>query len=266
MFKVRNTDRLSLLFDFNMLDRSKLPYTIENLERTIGGSSMRKNRNIISSILKWSVYFTGLLIMSLGIVLTIKADLGVSSWDVLHIGLYYRLGLTIGTWTILTGLIVLFLATLLTKKPPQLGAFINMLSVGIFIDLYLAIPLLQTPGSFSGKLIMLMIGIIMLGYGMGLYISAKCGAGPRDSLMISLVDRTGKSITLIRGCIEVIVLVIGWLLGGPVFIGTIITTLTIGYVAGMMIPFCQKATDQLQDKLIYNKRNSHETGILERKV
>jgi uncharacterized membrane protein YczE len=227
---------------------------------------MKNNNNIFVSIVKWVIYFIGLLIMSLGIVLTIKADLGVSSWDVLHIGLYRQLGLTIGTWTILTGAIVLCVATLLTKRLPQLGAFINMLSIGVFIDLYLMMPFLKTPESFIGQLIMLMIGIIILGYGMGLYISAKCGAGPRDSLMISLVEKTGKSITFIRGAIEIFVLGIGWFLGGPVYIGTIITTVTIGYVAGMMIPFCHKSTDRLLIKLSSNKRTIQENRLLDRKI
>jgi uncharacterized protein len=227
---------------------------------------MKNNNNIFVSIVKWVIYFIGLLIMSLGIVLTIKADLGVSSWDVLHIGLYRQLGLTIGTWTILTGAIVLCVATLLTKKLPQLGAFINMLSIGVFIDLYLMMPFLKTPESFIGQLIMLMIGIIVLGYGMGLYISAKCGAGPRDSLMISLVEKTGKSITFIRGAIEMIVLGIGWFLGGPVYIGTIITTVTIGYVAGMMIPFCHNSTDRLLIKLSSNKGAIRENRLLDRKI
>ena len=92
--------------------------------------------------------------MALGIVLTIKANLGVSAWDVLHIGLYYQFGLTIGTWSIITGLFVLSVASLLTKKRPKLGAFVNMVSVGIFIDLYLMVPFLKTPVSIFGKFIL----------------------------------------------------------------------------------------------------------------
>jgi uncharacterized protein len=227
---------------------------------------MRKNINIVEHIVKWVVYFTGLLIMSFGVVLTIRADLGVSSWDVLHIGLYRQLGLTIGTWTILMGAIVLVATTTLTKKLPQLGAFINMVAIGIFIDLYLMIPFLETPESFIGKMIMLMIGIVVLGYGMGLYISAKCGAGPRDSLMIALVERSGKSITFIRGWIEIIVLIIGWILGGPVFIGTIIATLSLGYVAGIMIPFCHKTTERLLIKLSSQHGEYRETRLLDRRI
>lgn len=205
--------------------------------------------NSKETIFKWVVYFIGLMIMSLGIVLTIKAELGVSSWDVLHIGLHDQFGLTIGSWTIITGAFVLLISTILMKSVPQLGAFINMIAIGIFIDLYLLLPFLHTPHSFLGQLLMLLIGIVVLCYGMGLYISAKCGAGPRDSLMMALVKKTGKSINVIRGSIEIIVLFIGWILGGPVFIGTIITTLSLGYMAGIMIPFCEKSTDKLFSKL-----------------
>lgn len=200
--------------------------------------------------------------MSFGIVLTIKAGLGVSAWDVLHIGLYKQFGLSIGSWTIMIGGLVLFSASLLTRKLPQVGAFINMFTIGIFIDLFLYIPVLKTPEFFLGKMMMLLMGIIILCYGMGLYISAKCGAGPRDSLMIALVEKTGKSITFIRACIEVIVLFIGWLLGGPVFIGTVIATISLGYVAGVMIPFCQNTTNLLFVKLL--NKNQFQTSLLDR--
>lgn len=200
--------------------------------------------------------------MSFGIVLTIKADLGVSAWDVLHIGLYKQLGLSIGSWTIIIGGLVLLSASLLTRKLPQVGAFINMFTIGIFIDLFIFLPVLKTPESFLGKMIMLVMGIVILCYGMGLYISAKCGAGPRDSLMMALVEKTGKSITFVRAWIEVIVLVIGWLLGGPVFIGTVIATISLGYVAGVMIPFCQNTTNLLFMKLL--NKNQFQTSLLDR--
>ncbi|MCM3161893.1 YitT family protein [Metabacillus litoralis] len=219
-------------------------------------------RNTLELLLKWSIFFIGLFIMSFGIVLTIKADLGVSAWDVLHIGLYKQFGLSIGSWTIMIGGLVLFSASLLTRKLPQVGAFINMFTIGIFIDLFLYIPVLKTPEFFLGKMMMLLMGIIILCYGMGLYISAKCGAGPRDSLMIALVKKTGKSITFIRAWIEVIVLFIGWLLGGPVFIGTVIATISLGYVAGVMIPFCQNTTNLLFVKLL--NKNQFQTSLLDR--
>ena len=197
---------------------------------------------------RWAIYFVGLIVMSFGIVLTIKADFGSAPWDVLHVGLYLQFGLTIGTWSIIVGLIVLALSATITKSLPQLGAFINMLMVGLFIDMFMMLPFLKTPGLLPGKIMMLVIGILIMGYGMGLYISARCGAGPRDSLMIALTDRTRWKVQYIRGVMEVIVLFVGWLLGGPVFLGTVIFSLTIGTIVGFTLPHCQLLSDSIVRK------------------
>jgi len=216
-----------------------------------------KNQDGVSQfIAKWSIYFIGLLIMSLGIVLTIKAGFGASPWDVLHIGLFQQLGLTIGTWSVIVGIVILATSSLLTKRLPLLGAFLNMISVGIFIDMYMLLPFLKTPDFVYGKIIMLLVGIIINGYGMGLYISAKCGAGPRDSLMMALTEKTGWKVSYIRSCMEVIVLFFGWLLGGPVFIGTIIYSILIGNIAGYALPQCFAFTEHIIKRL---GRQTHKT-------
>lgn len=198
--------------------------------------------------------------MSLGIVLTIRAELGTSPWDVLHIGLYYQLGLTIGTWAIIVGGTILLLSSIFTKKWPQAGAIVNMLTVGIFIDLYLMMPFIQTPSSAAGKTLMLLMGIIVMGYGIGVYISAGCGAGPRDTLMLALVGKTGMKVSRIRSGIELIVLLIGWLLGGPVFIGTIVCTISIGFVIGITLPQCQKTTNALIEKTLRKDPQVHQVS------
>ncbi|WP_245676780.1 YczE/YyaS/YitT family protein [Bacillus solimangrovi] len=178
--------------------------------------------------------------MSLGIVLLIKADLGSAPWDVLHVGLYMKVGLTIGTWSIIVGIIILGSAALLERRLPQVGALLNMLLVGVFIDLYLLLPFIQTPSTLLGKIIMLISGIFIIGYGMGIYIAADCGAGPRDSLMLVLSNMTGWSVAKIRLAMEVVVLFFGWLLGGPVFLGTIIFCISIGAVVGFALPQCRQ--------------------------
>ncbi|MFC4320896.1 YczE/YyaS/YitT family protein [Litchfieldia salsa] len=212
-------------------------------------TTLKKQRSVNEITLKWGIYFIGLLIMSLGIVLTIKADLGASPWDVLHIGLFKQLGLTIGSWSIIVGFLVLFISALVSKRVPQIGAFVNMLTVGIFIDMYMALPFLTIPDSIIGKMMMLTAGIIINGYGMGLYISARLGAGPRDSLMIALTEKIGWKIQYIRSSMELIVLIVGWLLGGPVFIGTIIYSLVIGNVVGYALPQCTRLADRLIVKM-----------------
>lgn len=177
--------------------------------------------------------------MSLGIVLIIKADLGASPWDVFHIGLYKQLGLTIGTWSIIAGFVILLVSFLLTKRLPQIGAFLNMIFVGVFIDMYMMIPWFITPPSLTGQIFMLLLGVIINGYGMGIYIASNVGAGPRDSLMLALTEISKWKVQYIRSGIEIIVLTIGWLLGGPVFLGTILYSVAIGYVVGFTLPQCK---------------------------
>ncbi len=199
--------------------------------------------------------------MSFGIVLMIKADIGSAPWDVFHIGLYKQFGLSIGTWSIIAGFFILLLASLLSKAWPQLGAFLNMLLVGIFIDLIMMIPFLKTPDSLLEQIMMLVIGIIVIGYGIGLYISAKCGAGPRDSLMLVLTQKTGWKVQYIRGSIEVVVLSLGFLLDGPVFVGTIIFCFSIGPIVGYTLPQCEKLVNKVLAPLYLDAAVAHEVGV-----
>lgn len=181
--------------------------------------------------------------MCFGIVLVIRADLGSAPWDVLNIGLNKQLGLTIGSWSIIVGIFVLSTSTILAKAFPKLGAFLNMVLCGVFIDMYMLIPWLKTPGTMLGQLIMLFIGIIFMAYGMALYISANLGTGPRDSLMLVIMQKTKIKVQWIRLAMELTVLTIGWSLGGTVGIGTIIFCLTIGHATGFALPQCQKIVD-----------------------
>ncbi|MBU8905527.1 YczE/YyaS/YitT family protein [Desertibacillus haloalkaliphilus] len=202
-------------------------------------------------LLRWLFFMVGLIIMSFGIALLIKADLGSAPWDVLHIGLQLQFGLTIGTWTVIAGFFIIVLSTLLTKEWPQAGAFINMVLVGVFVDVFYFI--LETPSSLYGQFLMLFLGIIIIGYGMGLYIAPKCGAGPRDSLMLAITQRTGWKVQWVRSGMEVIVLTVGWLLGGPVFIGTILFSFGIGTVVGFTLPQCQQFVDRVIERGVNNE-------------
>ena len=83
------------------------------------------------------IYYLGLMIMMLGIVFFIKSNLGATPWDVLHVGLFYHFGLTIGTWSILIGIFILTVSACIAKEIPHIGAFLNMLSCGIFMDLFI---------------------------------------------------------------------------------------------------------------------------------
>jgi uncharacterized protein len=198
---------------------------------------------------RFLIYFLGLLIMSLGIVLLIKCNLGATPWDVLHVGLYYQIGLTVGSWSILVGILILGIAAIIAKEIPQIGAFMNMVLVGVFIDFYLMLPFMQTPSMIAGKIGMFIVGMILSGYGMGIYISAGFGTGPRDSLMMALTARTKWKVRDVRVVMEIVVLLVGWQLGGPVFWGTVVISLSLGPIVGFALPQSCQFTDWLLEKL-----------------
>ena len=195
-------------------------------------------------LVKSLIYLAGICVMSFGIALTIQAGIGVAPWDVLHIGLYKQFGLTIGTWNIIVGIIILAASAVIVKKFPKPGAYFNLIFVGVFIDLFLFL-LPFSPSFFITKIIVLIAGLIIMATGMGMYISAGVGTGPRDSLMMALHLKKGWKVQNVRLVMEISVLVAGWLMGGPVHIGTVIAGLLTGHASGISISYFYKHTNRL---------------------
>jgi uncharacterized membrane protein YczE len=133
--------------------------------------------------------------------------------------------LTLGRVSQSVGFIII-LASLFFHIYPGIGTILNMILIGFFIDLINPhVPFMHQLGIQFG---MLGFGVLIIGVASGLYINANLGAGPRDSLMLGLSNKTGRSIRLVRNSMEVVVLMIGFLLGGPVGIGTVVYALAIG--------------------------------------
>lgn len=167
----------------------------------------------------------GLFVFAAGIVLMLKANLGMAPWSVFHVGITNHFPLTLGRVSQIVGLIVI-LFSLFFKIFPGIGTLFNMIVIGFFIDLIN--PHVPSIHNHFSQITMLALGIILIGIGSGLYINAKLGAGPRDGLMLGLSKKTGKSIRLIRNSMEITVLIIGFFLGGPVGVGTAVFALAIG--------------------------------------
>ena len=172
--------------------------------------------------------FVGLFFFALGIVMTLYADLGMAPWSVLQVGLTRYTPLTFGQVSQAVGLAVLVLGWLL-GFPPGFGTVMNMYFVGYFMDQIMAWGLVPVPRSLPGQLALLIGGILVLGAASFMYLNPRLGAGPRDGLMMGLVQRLGRPVYQVRGAIEVTVLILGYLLGGPVGVGTLITAFTTGY-------------------------------------
>ncbi|MDF2068032.1 YitT family protein [Bacillus sp. Cr_A10] len=195
-------------------------------------------------IWRWAFFIAGVTLMSLGISMTIKGQqFGISPWDVLHVGLFRHLGLSIGTWAILTGIFIVIVTMIGTKRFPQLGTWLNILFIGSFIDMFNW--LLPDITSFIGQLIIFIFGVIVMAIGVGVYVSPNVGAGPRDSLMLLIIAKTGWSIKKVRTGLEVIVGFVGWILGGPVGVGTVIIALLLGQLVHYALPLSQKLLFQI---------------------
>lgn len=171
----------------------------------------------------------GLFLFALGVVMTLRAELGVSPWDVLHDGMELQTPLSFGQAVILVGLLLLIFSFAVGIKPGP-GTIANMLLIGVFEDLMLATEIAGDlhEETLVMRLPLLLAGVLTIGLGSALYIGAEMGAGPRDSLMVALSKRFGVSTRTSRTLIEGSALAGGVLLGGQLGIGTLLFVLSIG--------------------------------------
>lgn len=168
----------------------------------------------------------GFLLFGLAISLVIRAELGTGTWLVFEIALAEIFHMSIGAMTVFVGFAVLVIALALREQVGW-GTLANILSIGPWLDLCLRF-LPSASSNFFLQILFFLAGILIQGIATAIYIGVDAGAGPRDSLMLALHRTTGVSIRLGRGMIELIVVLIGWLLGGPLGIGTVVFAILIG--------------------------------------
>jgi uncharacterized membrane protein YczE len=171
----------------------------------------------------------GLVMSSVGIWLSIRADLGVASWEVLHIALAQRLGIGVGTASIVIGGILVTVVAALGIRP-GLGTILNVLVIGACLNLLLALPVLAslpTRGP-AARLAVLVLGIAVFAIGCAVYVGAHLGSGPRDGLMLAFHLRFPLGIGAARILSEGLGLGIGWSLGGPAGAGTVLFVVAAG--------------------------------------
>ena len=170
----------------------------------------------------------GLIFYALGIVVTIKANIGYAPWDVFHVGFANTFGISIGLSSIIVGLVIVVILIILKEKI-GLGTVLNMILIGAFIDIIMAINIIPTPNILVINILMLIAGLFLISIGSFFYIRSAFGIGPRDNLMVVLTKRTKIPVGICRSIIELLATVIGWRLGGMVGIGTIISVIGIGF-------------------------------------
>jgi len=168
----------------------------------------------------------GFFLYGLALALLIRGDLGTSTWLVFEIALADIFKITIGRMTVFVGFTVLILALAMREKVGW-GTLGNILSIGPWLDLCLwLIP--SAKGTLVLQIAFFLAGILIQGLATAVYIGVDAGAGPRDSMMLAIHRVTGLSVRVARGILELVVVTIGWLLGGPLGVGTLVFAILIG--------------------------------------
>jgi uncharacterized membrane protein YczE len=168
----------------------------------------------------------GFLLIGLSVNVMVQANLGLGPWDILHMALTYHFPISLGAATIGVSSVVVLVDVIL-REPLGWGTVMNMLFIGVWVDVLKPfVP--AVPNVFWIQVTCLLLGTLFMGFGTAIYVGVDAGAGPRDSLMLAL-SRIGKtSLRWSRTLIEVSVVLIGWLLGGPLWLGTLIFAVTVG--------------------------------------
>ena len=206
-----------------MFNKLKLIFTIKKIP--ILSWSSKQELNYKPNVLTLYYLIFGLILFGLGEALIVTASIGVSPWFVLHQGLSFISGYSIGITTFVVSLVVLLLWIPLSQRP-GIGTIANAIIISIVLDVTLTF--LPYPENYIFQLLQVIIGILIICIGSGYYLAANLGPGPRDGLMTGLQRKTKQSFSIIRSGIEISVVLVGWYLGGIVGIGTILYALTIG--------------------------------------
>ncbi|MFC5472144.1 YitT family protein [Cohnella suwonensis] len=178
--------------------------------------------------IRFAFYFGGLLVLTFAIALIIKSGVGAGPWDAVFVGLNKQLGLTVGTWVYVVQVSILLLNALLLREKPELLSFVTIFLRGLLLDMWLYWSFMDWTASGWESYAGMMAGTALLGVGISAYLSARFPKSPIDGLMLAIHGRFGFNVRLSRTIVEVAAVVIGFFLGGPIGVGTIVISLLLG--------------------------------------
>lgn len=181
-------------------------------------------------------YLIGLAFLGLGITLVVKADLGVGAWDALNVGLAKHTGLSVGNWVIIIGITLIFINSLLMKERPDFYAMLTSFTLGFIIDGWFWVISVQ-PADWMSKSLLFTLGTLVTALGLATYLQANFAPTSIDRLMYAISKLTGLSLRTSKTIGEVIALILAWMVGGPIGIGTILITFSIGPLLHLFLPY-----------------------------
>lgn len=191
-------------------------------------TTLRDNASPRAILLNMLIAAAALFANGFGIYLAIQANIGVGPWDVLSIGVSKTLGILYGTASVAISFAILAVDVLL-REPIGLAMFIDAVVVGKTVDFFNRLDLVQPCTSLRAGVPMMLLGLVILAYTQFFYMSAALGCGPRDTLLVGLAKRFKRvPIGAVSIMLLSVVTLVGWFLGGPVGVGTLIFAFCMG--------------------------------------
>ncbi|BCZ48694.1 hypothetical protein psyc5s11_47610 [Clostridium gelidum] len=180
------------------------------------------------NIKRYIIFIIGILVMTLGVSLTVKSEVGAGAYDSINFGLanLFKISVSIAIWV--TSFIVVIIASILRRKFLKLTTFVTAIIVGISTDMWVMTIKNIVFNTIFEKVFAFSIGICLISIGIAIYIIPKLPANPTDDLMVALTEEKGISIMKAKLTIDTICIIIAFALKGPIGIGTIIATVLIG--------------------------------------
>ena len=215
--------------------------------------------NVKELLARVLILLVGLTIAHLGVTLFILADLGSDPFNVLVQGIFRTIGnlldwpfITHGRVHIVICFIIILALLAVDRSYIKIGTILCMIFGGPIIDVFTVVlaPVFAITDSFVFKLLMLALGCVILAYGMTIVIKSDAGTGPNDLVAVVISDKLKKKFSIVRIIVDLSFVIIGFVLGGSLGIGTIICAFCIGPVAGHFLPINEKIVNGILKKVL----------------
>ena len=224
----------------------------------MGKHDLRENRTAQAILLNMLLAAASLFVNGFGVYLTIQANIGAGPWDVLNLGLSKTLGILYGNASIAVSVTILVIDILL-REPIGLSMFIDAVVVGKAVDFFNGIHAVSPCASLATGIPVMLLGLVIIAYTQFTYMAAALGCGPRDTLVVGLAKRVSRvPIGVVSIALLSMATLIGWLLGGPVGVGTLIFAFCAGPImqwAFRTVRFDATGVKAVTDKMILDYAN-----------
>ncbi|WP_458122781.1 YczE/YyaS/YitT family protein [Paenibacillus sp. Z3-2] len=209
--------------------------------------------------MKYVLFVAGILILTLGISLTIQSELGTSPFDALLVGLSQNVGLSVGSWEVIIAFLLIGCNSLLKQQKPEFLGLITAFITGVGIDIWLYVSdSLITPEVWYTKLMIFVMGLVIISIGTAIYLQTNFAPIPIDRLTLILHELTRTPLFISRTFIYLVFLILAFLLGGPIGLGTLLTVCFAGLLLQFIMGHTKKIIDRILTDMDTSSRTEHE--------